>query len=403
MSTSSNQRDLMVVDALPPTPTRPRHFSNEERNLIKETVVSADLTDAEFALFIQIAERRGLDPLENQITAVKRYDSRLHRNRMSVQTTIDGLRLIAQETHELAGIARPIWGPLLEGNGFTYPEWAEATVYRGRPGEPAAAFTAVVWWDEFCATDKDGTPTSFWRRMPRHMLYKVALAHAIRSAFQKQTSGLYTDDEMAQADNADAAAAARTTVTPTTATATRQPAALGSGQADEPLATEQQRASIRKLCAALNKREPTGPITYQRARELITVLSGEYRAYRHGGKGPSATSSASAQTPQKLTWSIVRLLARRLGYQTQAEYEAFVEDVTHKPGLRGLTDEDMRTVYRTLQRLDAGQQSTARHTQASENDIGDDDIGDDDDDAAPEAAYDAADAADDLAEEGIEA
>ncbi|HEV2460426.1 MAG TPA: hypothetical protein VGS80_18890 [Ktedonobacterales bacterium] len=49
---------------------------------------------------------------------------------------------------------------------------------------------------------------------------------------------------------------------------------------EEPPATEKQEASIRKLCEALGKPEPEGPLTYARARELLTQLSGEYQRVR---------------------------------------------------------------------------------------------------------------------------
>ena len=58
-----------------------------------------------------------------------------------------------------------------------------------------------------------------------------------------------------------------------------------SGQVDqvsgETMATEKQVASIRKLCEALGKSEPeTETLTYTRARELLTQLSGEYQRVR---------------------------------------------------------------------------------------------------------------------------
>lgn len=194
-------RELTVVEAPAPAPAR-IHFSQEQRDLIKRTVVPTELTDEEFAVFILIAERRGLDPLENQITAVKRYDSRLKRDRMTAQTTIDGSCAIAQDTGELAGIARPAWGPIItDASGHTHPEWAEATVFRRLPDGTNAPFIAVAWWDEFRQIDRQGALTKFWRDMPRQMLYKVALSHALRRAFQRQLAGIYTDDEMDQADN----------------------------------------------------------------------------------------------------------------------------------------------------------------------------------------------------------
>jgi hypothetical protein len=45
-------------------------------------------------------------------------------------------------------------------------------------------------------------------------------------------------------------------------------------------ATEQQMASIRKLCAALGKPEPEDGLTYEQAKQTIIQLSGEYQRAR---------------------------------------------------------------------------------------------------------------------------
>jgi hypothetical protein len=49
---------------------------------------------------------------------------------------------------------------------------------------------------------------------------------------------------------------------------------------DEPVASEQQMVSIRKLCVALGKPEPTEPLTYAEARQVISQLSTEYQRAR---------------------------------------------------------------------------------------------------------------------------
>ncbi len=61
------------------------------------------------------------------------------------------------------------------------------------------------------------------------------------------------------------------------------PARSGANQPTEQAATEQQLASIRKLCAALGKPEPDEELSYGRARELLTQLSGEYQRARRVG------------------------------------------------------------------------------------------------------------------------
>ncbi len=65
---------------------------------------------------------------------------------------------------------------------------------------------------------------------------------------------------------------------PATAPAAK-PSAAAKGT-DEPVASEQQLVSIRKLCVALGKPEPDSSLTYAEARQLISQLSTEYQRSR---------------------------------------------------------------------------------------------------------------------------
>ncbi|MEW6361726.1 MAG: phage recombination protein Bet [Acidobacteriota bacterium] len=153
-------------------------------------------TDAELALFLQVANRTGLDPTARQIYLVKRWDSVLKREVAQPQTSIDGLRLIADRT----GAYVPGREPLFEHDGDGNLVSATAFVKKLVAGE-WHEIAATARWDEYCQRTKEGKLSAMWAKMPYLMLAKCAEALALRKAFPAQLSGLYTAEEMGQAEN----------------------------------------------------------------------------------------------------------------------------------------------------------------------------------------------------------
>lgn len=171
-------------------------WSPDQIKLLKDTICRGS-NDSEFMLFSHACKKTGLDPFMKQIHAVKRWDSNLKREAMSIQTGIDGYRLIADRSGRFAPGREPTFVYGKEGNLISATAYVKKQTADGTWHE----VSATAFYSEYVQTTKEGGPTSFWKKMPHGQLAKCAEALALRKAFPAELSGIYTAEEMQQADN----------------------------------------------------------------------------------------------------------------------------------------------------------------------------------------------------------
>jgi phage recombination protein Bet len=162
-------------------------LTQEQEQLIRRTI-TRNLSDDEHALFIEAAQRSGLDPFARHIYPLRKKDG------LVIEATIDGLRLSAERTGKYAGQLGPEWcGP----DGVWRDIWiCEEPPVAARVGILRCDFKEPVWgkavFNEFFQEGE------FWRGMPVLMIAKCAEALAFRKAFPREFAGLYTPEEMSR-------------------------------------------------------------------------------------------------------------------------------------------------------------------------------------------------------------
>ncbi len=204
MSEKSTAMATVHEGAITQSSQLPGQFNKDQVDLIKSQIIKNG-SDDELKIFLYQCSRTGLDPFARQIYAIKRWDDETRREVVGVQVSIDGLRLIAERTGKYRGQTPIMW---CGKDGVWKDIWlSEEQPLAAKVGVVKSGFIEPLYrvarFSSYAAKKKDGSLTMMWRTKGDVMIAKCAEALALRTAFPHEMSGLYTSDEMDQAENDD--------------------------------------------------------------------------------------------------------------------------------------------------------------------------------------------------------
>lgn len=166
--------------------------------LVNTGIIPMGTPKPQIMIFAQACKETQLSPFKKQIHMIARGKD--ENRKYSIQTGIDGYRVIAHRSGAYAGNDDIVF----DSETGAFPKWARATVYRIVAGH-RVAFAARARWSEYAQMFYDKNTkkkelSDTWKKMPYLMLGKCAEALALRKAFPESLSGIYTDEEMQQAE-----------------------------------------------------------------------------------------------------------------------------------------------------------------------------------------------------------
>jgi phage recombination protein Bet len=161
---------------------KPDELTPAQLKLVTD-VIAKNASPDELKLFLYRCKSMGLDPLKpGQIHFIK-YNAHTPG---TIVVGIEGFRSIAARSGKHVGTKR---GVLRNEKGDAIGGWAE--VYRSDWKEPARLEVSLTEYT---------TGKGPWAKMPESMIQKVAEAGALRMAFPDDLGGIYTNEEMDQAN-----------------------------------------------------------------------------------------------------------------------------------------------------------------------------------------------------------
>ena len=167
--------------------TTPTDWSDEYKALVRRQFAEQSLADADLAKLKHICLSKGLDPLSGDVHCIKRG------GKVSIEVSVHGLlkmcasQMAGSETlwFDSKGNGNQIW--LQEGN----PAGCMVKLWRRGCSQPFIATALMADYN---------TGRSMWKNLPVRMIEKVATAQCLRLGFADLAGGLYSPEEMPEAD-----------------------------------------------------------------------------------------------------------------------------------------------------------------------------------------------------------
>lgn len=176
-----------------------------------KTLYCKGASDDEAIMFMRVCKATDLSPEKRQIFCVPRWDSKLEKNVYTPQTSVDGLRSVAERSGKYEGQTEALWcGKDGVWKDLWIPSATEPFPFASKVGVYKAGcknpIYGVARWDAYVQVyykNNQWHTGPMWKKMGDTMLAKCAESLALRKAFPNDTHGLYTKEEMEQAENGE--------------------------------------------------------------------------------------------------------------------------------------------------------------------------------------------------------
>ncbi len=152
------------------------------REYIEVSGLASELTENERRQFIQFCTSYQLDPFKGEVHCSV-YGQGEYRNLSLIVGFLTYVKR-AELSGRLDG-----WSADIEGTGEDTK--AVVTIWRK---DWSHEFQNRVHWKEAVQRKRDGSLTAFWKKMPRYLLKKTAIAQAFRLAFPAELAGMGYDE-----------------------------------------------------------------------------------------------------------------------------------------------------------------------------------------------------------------